>query len=496
MLLINPKPPRIKSGRLAVLVLLALPMLGGCVAVPGGAPLAAPLAPDGIAASQSLPAADAAWPAPEWPGARWWDSYGDPQLSALVDEALAHSPDVATAAARLRKAAAMAGAARSALLPTLDGQASIGLTRQSLNTGFPPQFIPYLPQGWNDEGNVSLAFGFDPDLWGRNRALLAAATSERQAAALDAQAAVLALASAVTSAYADLGAAMALRDLRLAVAQNRVQTASLIARRLDQGLERRDSLRLAQAGGDTARADLAAAEQLVTMRRHQLAMLVGAGPDRGLSITAPHLAPLSPRALPAGASTELIARRADVAAARARLEAAASRVGAAHASFFPAIKLSALYGLQALGLGQLLDTNSTYGTIGPAISLPIFHGGAIRAQYRGARADYDLALADYNRTVLGAYQQAADAVTARGALDAQNADVTAAVGATGEAYAIAQARYRGGLASFLDVLAAQDKMVQAQLAAGNLDAAARDADVRLIRALGGGYAPSPKDTKP
>lgn len=462
-----------------VLPALALCLLAGCAAIPAAGPRPVPLAADAIAASQSLPASTGQWPADSW-----WRAYGDPQLDGLIVEGLAHSPDIAAATARLRKADALAQQAGAALLPRLDAGGTAGYTKQSYNQGFPAQFVP---QGWKAEGALNATLGFDLDLWGRNRAALAAASSEARAAAVEAQQAGLMLATGIAQAYADLGAALALRDNRQMTLDSRMATQTLTDQRMREGMETRGSLRTAQAGADTARVGLLAAEQSVLLRRHQLAALLGAGPDRGLAIAPPRLAPLGLHDLPAGVTTALVGRRADIVAARARVEAAASRIKVARADFYPSLRLQALVGVQSLGLSQLFTSGSTYGTAGPAVSLPLFHGGALRGAYRGARADYDLAVADYDRTVLAAYQQVADAVTDRSLLAQQLRESRAAVSASEEANAIADDRYRGGLSNYLDALIVQDRLVQAREAQVMTDAAYRTADIALIRALGGGF---------
>ena len=192
--------------------------------------------------------------------------------------------------------------------------------------------------------------------------------------------------------------------------------------------------------------------------------------------------------IPAGVTTGLIGRRADIVAARARIEEQASRIKVARADFYPDLRVNALIGLQALPLGQLLTGGSAYGSVGPAISLPLFHGGALRAAYRGARADYDLAVADYDRTILAAYQQVADAVTTRAYQARQLDDARAAASASEEAYSIATARYRGGLSTYIEALTVEDQLVQARQALALANAAYRTADISLVRALGGGYA--------
>ena len=485
---------------MGALALLLPALLSACAGAPGG--VTPPVGGLGVLPANqalSVQAPSTAAPAPAtaiWPGEDWWASYGDAQLPRLIDEALAHSPDISAAAARLHKARAMAGVAGSALLPRLDGNATVGVTKQSYNMGIPAQYQFIIPHGWKGEGELTATLGWDPDLWGRNRAALAAAVSERQAAAIDASAARLALATAMADAYVGLAGDIAARDVSRETLDNRAGVEKLVALRFDQGLETRATLDTVRASTASARADLATAEARVALRRDQMAALMGQGPDRGLAIAAPTMAPLPDRALPADVTSDLLGRRPDIAAARARALAAAARVRAARADFFPALRLQGLAGFQSLGLGQLLNAGSTMGTVGPALSLPIFHGGEIRGAYRGARADYDLAVSDYNRTVVGAYQQLADAVTTRAATMRQRDNAAAAVADSAESFALTNARFNNGLARGLDVLASQDHLLAARAALSAADTAARQADVALIRALGGGYAVHPAPNQP
>jgi NodT family efflux transporter outer membrane factor (OMF) lipoprotein len=452
--------------------------LAGCgVSDLGPKPLPRP--PETIAATQSLPAGTA-----KWPEDAWWQGYGDPQLTALIEEGLKASPDVATATARYRRAAGVVQQAGAAGLPSLDLRGQAQLAKQSYNNGFPPQF---LPQGWNDTGQIAASFNFDLDLWGKNRAALAAATSDHRAAAIDVHQAELLLATGIASAYVDLARLFAVRDVRRAELTIREGSLKLVSDRVRNGLDNRGSTAQSEAQAANARGALAEAEQGIAMRRHQLAMLIGAGPDRGLAIAPPALSLAPERGLPPGVTTDLIGRRPDVVAARERVEAAASRIKVARADFYPAVNLSALVGFQSLGLSNLLLGGSTFGNVGPAVSLPVFRGGALQGQYKGARATYDEAVATYDRTVLAAYQEAADAVTAQGAIARRLVEARTALTASTEAYSIARRRYEGGLSNYLDVLAVEDRLVQARTAMAELEAAARSADIALIRALGGGF---------
>jgi NodT family efflux transporter outer membrane factor (OMF) lipoprotein len=468
---------------------LAALLLASCAPVPNLGARPEPISSAQVAASQTFAGQNIVQADAAWPGDGWWKDWGDPQLDALIAEGLANSPDVAAAAARFRQAGAYAQQAGAARLPSLDLQGKVEETRQSLNMGYPAAFQAFLPQGWNDAGQVAANLGFDLDLWGKNRAAYAAATSQARAAALDAQAARLTLASGIASAYADLDRLHAERDLRGRELEIATASAQLLAQRQANGLENRAGVAVGTADVSTARIALSQADEALALRRNQIAALVGAGPDRGLAIARPHLAVAAPRALPGTASTDLIGRRADVLAARQRVEAAAAQIKVARADFYPAVRLDALFGFQSLGLGLLFDKNSQFGSVGPAVTLPVFHGGAIQGQYRGARAEYDAAVAAYDSAVLSAYQQTADAVTTSRMASARLADARAALASSQVAYDVMNARYKGGLATWLDVLQVEDRLLAARLNAAGLEAVVRNADVALVRALGGGFAP-------
>lgn len=480
-------------------------LLSACAAVPDLGPQPTTLKPAAIASEQSLGGGVAAWPTEGW-----WKAYGDPQLDALIEEGLKASPDVAIAAARFRQASAAERQAGAPLLPSVDLEADAAATKQSYNMGLPSNFVP---RGWLGTGRVALDLGFDLDLWGRNRAALAAATSEQNAAWIDAQQARLALTTALADAYVDLARLYEERDISERALAIRSESGKLVSERERNGLETRGSVRQSEATSATARVDLATAEQAIAVRRHQLAALIGAGPDRALSIARPRLARPAGLGVPSDVTTNLVARRPDVAAALARTEAAAKRIKVARADFFPAIRLGALVGVQSLGYETVFNSvddisagprpftdtlfkkDSLFGNVGPAVSLPIFHGGELSARYRGARATYDEAVATYDRAVLGAYREVADAVATRRSLDQRLADARRALAASEEAYSIARKRYGGGLFTFLDVLNVENQLLASRQSLAALEAEAFRTDIALIRALGGGFVTSDVSTK-
>jgi NodT family efflux transporter outer membrane factor (OMF) lipoprotein len=466
--------------------LLGSTLLAGCTSVPH---LGAPPEPRPAASFAAAQTVAKGMPVSGWPANDWWRAYGDPQLTALIEEGLKGAPSVEIAAARLRAAQGSRQQAGGALLPTIDAKANAAEAKQSYNNGIPSAFVP---KGWNDTGGASFSLDFDLDLWGKNRAALRAATSDAVAAELDVQEARLVLSTNIASAYAELAQQYAERDVEELAIQSRIDTQSLVANRFATGLDTKAELKQADAAVPSARADLAATDESIGLTRNSLAALLGAGPDRGLAIARPKTL-VQARGIPADVTTNLIGRRPDVAAARARVQSAAERIKVARADFYPAVSISALAGFQSLGLSNLFKSGSTYGNATPAISLPVFHGGAIAGQYRTARATYDEAVATYDSTVADAYHDVADAVTSLAMLTERLKQTQQALADAEEGYAVARLRYEGGLSTYLTVLTAQDTVLQNRRTVSDLQARAFTLDVALVRALGGGLT---SDTLP
>ena len=429
-------------------------------------------------------------PARSWPGSAWWKDYGDPQLDQLIREALADSPSIASARARLQHATAAVAVQRSAWMPQISANSSTTEQKQSYNYLTPPEITP---QGWNDYGRASVDLSWELDFWGKNRAAVAAATSEAYAVRTDAAQAALVLSTAVASAYAELAHQYAQLDTAKSALLVRTRTAELFRKRLENGLETLGSVRQVEARRAAAEADVLSIEEQIGLQQNRIAALLGDGPDRGLAITRPVVDLDRPFGLPAQLSLELLGRRPDVVAARLRGDAAARRIKVARAAFYPNVNLTAFVGMQAFGLEMLTSHGSLTGSVGPAISLPIFNGGRLRGQLHGAEADYAEAVANYDRTVVQALQEVADAAVSQKALGAQRARTRDAVDAAREAWRIQSNRYDGGLATYLEVLSAEDYLLSNLRALADLQARAFSLDVALIRALGGGYSNNPSN---
>lgn len=417
-----------------------------------------------------------------WPETRWWTRYGDLQLNRIMDQALASNPSLAAAQARLDMANAAVAGAHAVQLPQLDLAYSQTRQRFSENYIYPP---PYAGSMYTDS-SLRLNAGFDLDLWGKNRARYAAAVSRAQASQADLAVARNTLAANVVQSYFNLQNALTQTQVLGEITAQQANVLSITRDRVKAGLDTQVEVNQADSALSAAKVQLNQARTNAQLLRHQLAALTGQGPDQGDTITQQTMAP-APQGVPATLPLNLLGRRPDIVAARLQAEAAASEVSSAKASFYPNVNLSAFAGFLSLGLGNLLKDGSLVYGAGPAVTLPIFHGGALNAQLSGKRAERDLAIANYNQTLLNAVREVANASASIRALQQQIIDQHASYLAIASAYDIAVQRYKSGLGNFVQVLQAQSEMQKQALQDINLQARAYALDAQLAVALGGGY---------
>ncbi|WP_454668008.1 efflux transporter outer membrane subunit [Achromobacter aegrifaciens] len=450
--------------------------LSGCALMESGSEPVATL--DG--AKLGLTSQDTAWP-----DTRWWQRYGDPQLNALLDEGLANNPSMSAAQARLAKANAAVGIARAPLLPRVD--ANYTLTREHLSK----DYIYPAPLGGSvvSDNRLALDFSYELDFWGKNRSRLQAAVSQQAAAAADAQAARNLLAGAVVRAYLNLQNAFAQREVLNRVLAQRAEVLSLTQGRYTAGLDTQVEVKQAESSLAAGKVELTQTDTTLAQLRNQVAALAGAGPQRGQSLQPVALtAPAG--GVPANVPLDLLGHRPDVTAAKWRAEAARHAIDSARAEFYPNVNLAAFVGFQAMGTGNLLGADARMAGFGPAVTLPIFHGGELNANLAGRRADADLAVSDYNQTVLDAVHQVADALDGLRLLDQEKAQQRQAREAIDAAYDLAVKRYRAGMGNYISVLIAQTGVLTQARLDTDLRIRAYQLDASLANALGGGYAPA------
>ncbi|HEY1629854.1 MAG TPA: efflux transporter outer membrane subunit [Rhizomicrobium sp.] len=456
-------------------ILLITASLGACVSSPSTTPSETALKPEtlGLGTAQTPQIAD-----------QWWTAFGDPQLDTLVGEALKGNPSLAAAMARLRAAQSQLSVAHAETYPqaTLDGN----VTREHLSKDYiiPPPFGG--TTRW--VGQIQANLSWSLDLFGKEQDQIDRAGATARAAGLDAEAARLMLAGSVAQAYIALDRAYALADVAADAVKEREGISSLTNGRVKAGLDAVASQKQAEALLALAREDLIRAKADRELAVHQIAALVGRGAD-AYDIARPKLNAAA-LALPDTLPADLLARRADVAASQARVESAVAGREVARKAFYPDINLIGLVGVAAIGLGPLFSKDALQYGAGPAIHLPIFDAGKIRADYAGATADLDQSVANYNEAVTGAVKQTADSLTQLRAITDEASQQRAALSAARESFDLAAKRYRSGLSPQQNALDAQATLIQAQRQYAALSCDTASARVALLMALGGGFSPS------
>ncbi|SAK74774.1 RND efflux system outer membrane lipoprotein [Caballeronia arationis] len=473
---ISSSAPCASRGALAVAV--AALALAGCANYSGISSDKQLTAPESLESTQSLPAQGG-----QWPSFDWATQFGDPQLPQLIDEALAGSPSIAQAQARIGKASSYIESSRSSLYPKVTGQYSWTRELYSANALFPP------PYGgtWYSENNALVSATWELDLWGKNRARLNMAVSQEKSAEADMQQARVTLAASVARTYNQLALLYALRDVAQREIANRDNVGRITNGRVTAGLDTNVERRTAEGNIATSQSNLTELDGQITTVRYQLGALLGKGPDRGLQIAKPVVNPQIVISLPDNVPADLVSRRPDIVAARWQVEAATQNVKEAKAEFFPDINLAAAFGFDAFGWSKFLTASSRQIQAGPAIHLPIFDAGYLRSQLKGRYADFDLDIANYNQTLINALNDVATQVAAIRSLDRQMGDAERALDAATHAYDLAVIRYKAGLSPQLQVLSADENRLANEQTVTNLKMRRRDLQIGLIKALGGGF---------
>ncbi|OWJ92581.1 RND transporter [Pseudomonas sp. A46] len=425
-----------------------------------------------------------------WPDARWWRAYGDPQLDAWMEMALAESPTLAMAAARVRQARALAGAVESAERPQANLDASLQRKRWPDDYFYGPGDLARTTS-WN---NTSLlGFSYDLDLWGRERSRSAQALDQARMRGAEARLAALELQGNLVRSYIGLALLHGERDVAQASLAQQEQRLALAQRRLRDGIGTRLEVSRVEAELPETHRRIGALGESIALVRHQLAALAGRGPGEGDRLQRPRLDLQRMPGLPDKLPLELLGRRPDLVASRWAVAAQARGIEVAKAGFYPNIDLLGGVGSSATQGGMLdfLRYDSLTYHLGPALSLPVFDGGLRRGQLGAATAGYDLAVERYNQTLVNALRQVADGLVRIHSLQQQRrlaAEAVAAARATCDLALLAQQR---GLTGFDAVLDAQPPLFRRQLRQREVEAALLTAQADLLLALGGGVQPEP-----
>jgi NodT family efflux transporter outer membrane factor (OMF) lipoprotein len=462
--------------RIKGLVLLGAALLVGCVTPPREDPHPRKLAEHdvGLSGTAVEPVAES-----------WWDSFQDPQLDRLIRQGLKDNPTLVQAQARVAAALAQVQSAQAALGPKANLNVSSFYQRAPQNYVVAPPLAGHT--SWFSQAGGSLSW--DLDFWGRQADALHSARDLAQSARFDEENARLELAGAIAQAYIELYRQNALADIAQRSEAQRQNILDITRRRVTAGLDTQLEIREAEGQLPQARVASEQARGAADLAVHELATLSGQGADAYAAIQRPVLDVRAALPVPTELPINLLARRPDVLSARLSVEAADAQRLAAKAAFYPDISLHAIAGFGAFGLNNLVQWNARGYGAGPVLSLPIFDGGRLRAEYRGSEAQLDGAISSYNDTVLRAVQQTADQLTQLDALAKEQRDQQQTLDATEAAYKLAEERYRAGLAGYLSVLNAETQVLAARQSMVDILTTQAVARVTVLLAVGGSFDP-------
>lgn len=465
-------------------------LLAGCMVGPKYAKPTAPLAPD-FKEAMNVTEGDGwkiAQPKEAPLRGKWWELYGDAKLNELEEQVNSSNQTLKIAEANFRQARAAVRFNHAAEAPTIGTSPSIESLRSSANR-------PYFPasQANNGSGDFALPLDltYEVDLWGRVRRSVTAAKEEAQASAADLETARLSLHAELAIDYFEVRSADAQEKLLSDTVNAYSKALELTKNRFQGGAAPRSDVAQAQTQLDTARV---LATDIMAQRaryEHAVAILIGMPPAKfslppvPLNIQPPHL-PSVPVSLPA----QLLERRPDIAAAERRMAAANEQIGIAQAAYYPALNLAATAGLEGSSLLNWFNWPSRFWAVGPGLSETLFDMGRRRATTESARANYDATVANYRQTVLTSFQQVEDNLAVLRILSKELAEQHEATASAEDSLRLFQNRYAGGVDTYLQVVTAQTTALANERNDIELMRRQLEANVLLIKAVGGEWSAS------
>lgn len=422
----------------------------------------------------------------EFPSPCWWEMFNDPQLNALIDQALSDSPTLSRVAARVEAALAEADIKKSRLFPTIGYNASVNwqyIGKNNLIRAYTPKIIP----GKENVYAMDIDLTYELDFWGKNRNTYRAALGLAKAEMAEQQTAILALTTSVASVYFRLQAELEQLEFLEQQRANLAQNFQLSQSRQENALDSTSTLLISDNQLLLIDQNIQFSMQRVELARHMLNMLIGQGPELCEYVQAVRLNTNISFPLPCDISSDLISRRPDLMAQIWRIESAAHLVGAAKAEFYPTVDLFALFGLDSVFANKFFTWGSRLRQVKPALHLPIFTGGRLRANLREKRAEFEEMIYSYNESVLKAVQDVADQIAI---LRTTNESLKLEEDLLQNKFKnrnFANDRYKnavGSLSSYLDV---ENAFIEEWITKIILQYQQRNAIIQLIKALGGGY---------
>jgi outer membrane protein, multidrug efflux system len=422
--------------------------------------------------------------------AEWWKLFNDEQLNALIAQAQSSNHNVRMALARVREARAVRGVTRSALFPQVNGGADYRRSGESKNSIPGKQLSTAGPPLENDFFRLGPDLSWEIDLFGGTRRAVEASQADLEVTVESTRDVLVSVLAEVGITYLDLRAAQ--KQLTVAGDNLRAQeqTLVIVQDRSRAGLASELDVARAKAQVATTRSQIPPLEEIQHRAIHRLSVLLGKEPaelESQLIAAAPIPAAAAVPRIPIGLPSDLLRQRPDIRMAERQLAAATARIGVATADLFPKFYLTGAAGLQSIEATDLFDGGSRFWSLGPSIRWPIFNGGKIRQNIRVQNARQEQALLRYEQSVLTALEEVENALVAFGQEQHRRQALTDSEQASGLAVTLANDRYRGGLADFLDVLEAQRALLATQDNVVQSERRLTQNLIRLYKALGGGW---------
>lgn len=419
------------------------------------------------------------------PKGAWWTLFADPELNQYEERALAENQTVKAAVARLSEARASARVTSAALYPEIDADPSAG--RQLVPQNRPLEGSPasQVRSGTDNNFTIPFTLNYEVDLFGRIRRSVEAANEQYQASAADLENVRLLVASDVAADYfqlRELDAEMGVVDRAIEFERQGLQ---LVDRRHAGGAVSGLDVAQQQTVLDSSETQLYLLEQQRAQYEHALAMLQGLPPAQFKAPVRP--LEMEPPPVPLALPSELLERRPDIATEERLVASANTRIGVARAAFYPSIPLTGSGGFESRDISNLLSAPSALWSIGFSVLEPLIAGGRLHGQLEYSRASYDEQVANYRESALVAFQQVEDALAGLHSLSSASQSQKRAVDDAERALTLANARYTGGLVTYLDVITAQELTLTNERLAAQILGNRLVTSVYLIKALGGGW---------
>ena len=412
----------------------------------------------------------------------WWEVFDDPALQALIRDAIANNLDLQAAVARMDIARAQAGIAKAPYYPQIDGTLSGSVRKSSGNSNVNSEDV-------RQSALYGFTLSWELDLWGRIRRPSEAATALYIASEQGRRGVLVSLVGDVASRYFRLRQL----DLELSIARRTLglndQTVTYFRNRLDGGVSNRLEVDRIVANRSLTAAEIPQIEQQIAIEENALSALLGRAP--GAIERAAFTPDAQPPTIPPGVPATLLERRPDVVGAEQMLVAANANIGAAKALFYPTISLTGFLGGMSGDLTTLLGRSGDVWSIDPGLLQPIFQGKRLKRNLEATEARYREALAQYKQSAINAYREVADALVAIDKLSQIRREHETGVMSLQDASDLARDRYASGLASYLEILTADQDLFNEELRLAQTRGAEFQARANLYRALGGGWVQEP-----